>query len=57
MKACSAARPLLFVSALALSATGASAQLAVSANDGKAYLDNGVAKTVPSTALPSAGLR
>jgi DNA-binding beta-propeller fold protein YncE len=48
MKIRLAALPLCFVVALALSATRSSAQLAVSANDGKAYLDNGVAKTVPN---------
>lgn len=31
-----------------VSAAGARAEIAVSANDGKAYLDNGVAKTVPN---------
>ena len=31
-----------------VSASGARAEIAVSANDGKAYLDNGVAKTVPN---------
>lgn len=48
MKHRAAALPLFFVASLALSATGAGAQLAVSANDSKAYLDNGVAKTVPN---------
>ena len=45
-----AAVPLLLSASVCLAPSTGLAQLAVSANDGKAYLDNGVAKTVPSAA-------
>jgi DNA-binding beta-propeller fold protein YncE len=43
-----AAVPLLLSASICLAPSTGLAQLAVSANDGKAYLDNGVAKTVPN---------
>src|SRR5215217_8054189 len=48
MTIASARLALALAAGLALLPFGAQAQIAVSANDNKAYLDNGVAKTVPN---------